>query len=100
MPILKERLADEVGSCYLLEGNLTATIANEFIKRVRDLLINEKQANGCLLRGFSQAPHMPLLPQLYKIKPVAIANYPMYKGIARLVGMDVVDATGKILKSF
>ncbi len=73
-------------------GNLTATIANEFIKRVRDLLINEKQANGCLLRGFSQAPHMPLLPQLYKIKPVAIANYPMYKGIARLVGMDVVDA--------
>ena len=72
-------------------GNLTANIVNEFIKRVRDLLVNEKQANGCLLRGFSQAPHMPLLSKLYKIKPVAIANYPMYKGIARLVGMDVVD---------
>lgn len=76
-------------------GNLMATIANEFIKRVRELLAKEEHANGCLLRGFSQAPHMPMLSQLYKIKPVAIATYPMYKGIARLVGMDVVDVVDR-----
>lgn len=73
-------------------GNLMASVANEFIKRVRELLAEEEQANGCLLRGFSQAPHMPSLSQIYKINPVAIATYPMYKGIARLVGMEVVEA--------
>ena len=56
------------------------------------MLAEEEQANGCLLRGFSQAPHMPSLSRLYKINPVAIATYPMYKGIARLVGMEVVEA--------
>ena len=44
------------------------------------------------MRGFSSAPHIPSLGELYKIKPGALATYPMYRGLASLVGMDVRDA--------
>ena len=70
----------------------TEEIINAFIKEVWDVLNDEHPANGCLLRGFSSAPHIPSLGELYKIKPVALATYPMYRGLASLVGMDVRDA--------
>jgi 2,3-bisphosphoglycerate-independent phosphoglycerate mutase len=31
------------------------------------------------------------MPELYKIRPAAVANYPMYKGLAKLLGMKVLD---------
>ena len=69
----------------------TAKVVNEFMDRVIDLLKNEDKISGCLLRGFSGYPDLPLFPEVYKIKSAAIATYPMYRGLAKLVGMDVLE---------
>jgi 2,3-bisphosphoglycerate-independent phosphoglycerate mutase len=45
-----------------------------------------------LLRGFSRRPVIPSLPDIYKLKPAAIATYPMYRGLARLLGMHVLPS--------
>ena len=70
----------------------TAAAANEFIERANVVLLNEPDANGATLRGFATYPQIALFADLYGLKPAAIAVYPMYKGLARLVGMDVLDA--------
>ncbi len=68
----------------------TAEVAAEFVKQARILLKEEKKANGMTLRGFSAKPALPSYEEVYGLKAAAIAVYPMYKGLARLVGMDIV----------
>jgi len=67
-----------------------AEIANEFVKQATKLLAGENKANGLTLRGFSGRPALPSYEEVYGLKAAAIAVYPMYKGLARLVGMDIV----------
>jgi 2,3-bisphosphoglycerate-independent phosphoglycerate mutase len=69
----------------------TANIANQFIAEARQILNNRRPANMILLRGFSKKPRFPTMQEIYKLNPLAIAVYPMYKGLARLVGMDIAD---------
>jgi 2,3-bisphosphoglycerate-independent phosphoglycerate mutase len=73
------------------EAERTAGIVNRFLDDVTGILSDLAIANTVLLRGFSKFPAIPGMPDLYKLKPAAIANYPMYKGLARLLGMDVLD---------
>jgi len=68
----------------------TATVAKEFIRQAFVLLKDEKKANGLTLRGFSARPALPSYEEVYGLKAAAIAVYPMYKGLARLVGMQIV----------
>jgi 2,3-bisphosphoglycerate-independent phosphoglycerate mutase len=68
----------------------TAEIANEFIKQANVILKSQTKANGLTLRGFSARPSLETYEQVYGLKAAAIAVYPMYKGLARLVGMDLV----------
>ncbi|MFO0791656.1 MAG: 2,3-bisphosphoglycerate-independent phosphoglycerate mutase [Pirellulales bacterium] len=68
----------------------TAEVAKEFVRQARELLAGEKKANGLTLRGFSGKPALPSYEEVYGLKAAAIAVYPMYKGLARLVGMDIV----------
>ncbi len=68
----------------------TAQVAAKFIEQANKLLADEPQANGLTLRGFSARPALPSYEEVYGLKAAAIAVYPMYKGLARLVGMDVV----------
>lgn len=68
----------------------TAEIAHQFIKQAEKLLASEKKANGLTLRGFSGKPNLAPYSEVYGLKAAAIAVYPMYKGLARLVGMDIV----------
>ncbi len=68
----------------------TAELANEFIAQAGAILREERPANMVLLRGFSRLPHLPTMAQVYKLRSAAIAIYPMYKGLASLVGMQVV----------
>jgi 2,3-bisphosphoglycerate-independent phosphoglycerate mutase len=74
------------------DARKTAEIANHFLDEVTKILNNLAVANTVLLRGFSKFPALPTMAELYKIKPAAIANYPMYKGLAKLLGMEVKDA--------
>lgn len=74
------------------QARRTAEIANEFVSQAGSRLQHEPAANMVLLRGFSRRPAMPTIPEIYKLKPAAIATYPMYRGLARLVGMDVLPS--------
>jgi 2,3-bisphosphoglycerate-independent phosphoglycerate mutase len=68
----------------------TAEIAIDFIAQANELLAREKKANGLTLRGFSAKPALPSYEEVYGLNAAAIAVYPMYKGLARLAGMDIV----------
>jgi 2,3-bisphosphoglycerate-independent phosphoglycerate mutase len=69
-------------------------IVNRFLGDVADVLKGEAKANAALLRGFSKFPSIPTIPDLFKLRPAAVANYPMYKGLAKLLGMEVIDVGG------
>ena len=68
----------------------TAEVANKWIAEATKLLGGEKKANGLTLRGFAARPALPSYEEVYGLKAAAIAVYPMYKGLAQLVGMDIV----------
>jgi 2,3-bisphosphoglycerate-independent phosphoglycerate mutase len=72
------------------DSKKTAEVAKEFVRHARELLANEKKANCLTLRGFAGKPKLPTYNEVYGLRAAAIAVYPMYKGLARLVGMDVV----------
>lgn len=72
------------------QASITARIANQFLEKAKAILGEHHPANMLLLRGFSQRPNWPLMQEIYKLTPCAIAAYPMYRGLARLVGMDVL----------
>ena len=72
-----------------------AAVVNRFIDDVVDVLKTTPKANTALLRGFSKFPSLPTLQELFKLRPAAIANYPMYKGLAKLLGMEVVPVGGQ-----
>jgi 2,3-bisphosphoglycerate-independent phosphoglycerate mutase len=74
----------------------TAIMVNSFLDDLTEFLKNSAPANTILLRGFSKHPSLPSMQDLFKIRPVALANYPMYKGLAKLVGMAIVDAGPEI----
>lgn len=69
----------------------TKKLAEDFLSQARQILKNEKPANMLLLRGFANFTKYPSFDEIYKLKACAIAQYPMYKGLARLVGMDVLE---------
>ncbi len=68
----------------------TAQVAAQFVEQATKLLAGQPKANGLTLRGFSPKPALPSYEEVYGLKAAAIAVYPMYKGLARLVGMDIV----------
>ena len=68
----------------------TARAANAFVSAARDVLGGRHTANMALLRGFSGLPSLPQMGERYRLRPAAIAAYPMYRGLARLVGMEVL----------
>lgn len=68
----------------------TAELASEFLRQARQLLSAEPQANFHTMRGFAAKPNLPSYDDVYGLKAAAIAVYPMYKGLARLVGMEIV----------
>ncbi len=73
------------------EAKYSETIVNAFIARATELLREDYPANTVLLRGFSKVPQIPTMRDLFRVNAGAIASYPMYRGIARLVGMEVLE---------
>lgn len=72
------------------QSKRTAEIAQEFVKQAEKLLASQPKANGLTMRGFSKKPDLPSYEELFGLKAAAIAAYPMYKGLASLVGMELV----------
>ena len=68
----------------------TADLVNAFIDEARRRLADAAPANMVLLRGFDRLPELPRFPEVYGLRAAAIAAYPMYRGLAKLVGMDVL----------
>jgi 2,3-bisphosphoglycerate-independent phosphoglycerate mutase len=69
----------------------TAAVANEFVAKAREALSDQGPINGVTLRGFATYPKIATFADVYGLKAAAVAVYPMYKGLARLVGMDILD---------
>jgi 2,3-bisphosphoglycerate-independent phosphoglycerate mutase len=72
----------------------TATLINAFVDQARRRLADATPANMVLLRGFDRLPDLPRFPEVYQLRAAAIAAYPMYRGLAKLVGMEVVKTGG------
>jgi 2,3-bisphosphoglycerate-independent phosphoglycerate mutase len=83
IPSLEAQGADE-------SSKKTAKYVNEFLEKVKDVLKTESPANFILARGFAKHEPLTTMVERYGIRCAAIAQYPMYRGLARLVGMDVL----------
>ena len=86
----REGLAPKEIEALSPQAQKTANIANEFLSLARIQLQHEPSANMVLMRGFSGAPAIPPIPEIYNLRPASIAVYPMYRGLARLVGMEIL----------
>lgn len=71
-----------------------ARTIQRFSEKARGVLENRKTANCVLLRGFSTPPNLGTFEQTYGLKAACVAAYPMYRGIAGLVGMNIKDPRG------
>lgn len=72
----------------------TAELFNTWIARAMEVLADQPKANGLTLRGFSTDPNLPTFEDSYGLKAACISVYPMYKGVSKLVGMQVIDFGG------
>jgi 2,3-bisphosphoglycerate-independent phosphoglycerate mutase len=82
------------------EAARAAGVVNRFIAEARRRLADEPRANGVLLRGLARCRPFPTFAERYGLRAVALALYPMYRGLARLVGMDVLDVKGSTASVF
>ena len=73
------------------EANKAAKLMSQWIEKAYQALAEQPVANGFLLRGFATDPGLPSYYDAYELNAVCIAEYPMYKGVSRLVGMDVIE---------
>jgi 2,3-bisphosphoglycerate-independent phosphoglycerate mutase len=78
----------------------TASLVSEFIEKAAETLAGHHPANMLLLRGFAQKPDWPTFQQAYGLRACAIASYPMYRGVATLVGMDSLHAPPTLEEKF
>lgn len=72
------------------KGRVLAKVVNKFVKKGLEILKDESPANAFLMRGFSRLPKIPQFTKLYSLDSLAIAAYPMYRGLARLIGMEII----------
>lgn len=72
------------------EAGATAVLINEWVALAQEVLRGEPKANMLTLRGIAKHPPMPSIVETCKFRAAAIAAYPMYRGLAKLVGMDVI----------
>ncbi|HAQ99428.1 MAG TPA: phosphonopyruvate decarboxylase-related protein [Verrucomicrobiales bacterium] len=77
-----------------------AKLIKAFYDKALPILKDERPANGFLMRGIAHQPDIPTFEERYKLKAACLAVYPMYKGLAQLVGMDKVEGPQSISEQF
>jgi len=95
VPPLRVKPMDEIDT-----SKQTAEIINQFLEKVREKLKDEYPANMILLRGFALYTKIPTFQEIYGLRACAIAGYPMYRGLASLVGMEVIDVQSGVEPQF
>jgi len=76
-----------------------AAIVAEFGRQAAAILKDFHPANNLLMRGYARFEKIPLLTETYDMRFAAIATYPMYRGVANLVGMDILPDAGDTMES-
>ncbi len=77
-----------------------AKLVADFYAAALPLLAKKKPANGFLMRGIAHQPAIPTFDERYGLRAAAIAVYPMYKGLAQLVGMAKIEGPQTIAEQF
>lgn len=75
-----------------------AELVNRWLAAARDMLRAHPPANSLNLRGFAKDPGLPRMDALFGLRAAAVAVYPMYKGVARLIGMDILPVPGEAVE--
>jgi 2,3-bisphosphoglycerate-independent phosphoglycerate mutase len=78
------------------DGEATAAGVRPVVAAIQAAIAGEPKANRALLRGFAGLPHLPQMPELYKLRLGAFAGYPLYRGVAKACGMEIVSCGKKI----
>jgi 2,3-bisphosphoglycerate-independent phosphoglycerate mutase len=78
------------------EAKKVGRVVEKLISLITETIKNEKMANFILLRGFAQVPDIPHFEEVYGLKALCIAAYPMYRGLAKLIGMTSPSISGDI----
>jgi len=76
----------------------TAEVVRRLLPKVRDLLADEDRANMVLVRGFANRPAWPSVTERFGVRAAVVAGTPMYRGVAKLVGMEPLDACNDVEK--
>ncbi len=82
------------------DGKATAKIVNEWVSGAQTYLADKSPANMALLRGFAKRPDWPQMADVFKMRAAAVAHYPMYRGLAKLVGMEALAVGPTLEDSF
>jgi 2,3-bisphosphoglycerate-independent phosphoglycerate mutase len=77
-----------------------AKLIKAFYEKALPIIKNERPANGFLMRGIAHQPNIPTFEERYQLKAACLAVYPMYKGLAQLVGMDKIEGPQSISEQF
>lgn len=83
-----------------VKAKKAAKLVAGFYQAALPLLAQKKPANGFLMRGIAHQPEIPLFQDRYELRPACIAVYPMYKGLAQLVGMTKLEGPQTIAQQF
>lgn len=78
------------------QAEKVARVAEKLINQALEILKDEERANYILLRGFSSPPDIPTFEDAFGLSALAIATYPMYRGLAQLIEMDAPPITGNL----
>jgi 2,3-bisphosphoglycerate-independent phosphoglycerate mutase len=96
LPIPQVEPVDEKSA----KAQKAAKLVAEFYKAALPVIASKKPANGFLLRGIAHQPAIPMFQDRYGLKAGCIAVYPMYKGLAQLVGMTKLEGPQTIKEQF
>jgi len=83
-----------------LKAKKAAKLVQDFFKEALPVIAKRKPANGFLMRGIAHQPAIPTFAERYQLRAACIAVYPMYKGLAQLVGMEKLEGAQTIAEQF
>jgi 2,3-bisphosphoglycerate-independent phosphoglycerate mutase len=91
---------DPVARSTGAEGKKTVAVLKQWVAEAEKTLASHAPANGALLRGFATKPAWPQVADVYGVKAAAVAAYPMYRGVASLIGMEAIPVHDSVEEEF